>query len=65
MLDAELYAVIRIDDFQTDDESRFTVKEIVLSEEEAVSEVDRLNQLNSPKGCRYFWQYTRLRKGTK
>ena len=37
-----------------------TVKEIVLSHDEARLEVERLNRLNAAKGCRYFWQETRL-----
>jgi len=37
-----------------------TVKEIVLSEAEALSEVARLNTLNAGKGCRYYWQQSRL-----
>ena len=37
-----------------------TIKEIVLSEDEARAEVERLNALNAPKGCRYYWQQTRL-----
>ena len=37
-----------------------TVKEVLLSQERAEAEVERLNKLNSEKGCRYFWQYTRL-----
>jgi len=38
----------------------FTVKEIVLSHEEAVREVTRLNDLAREKGCRYHWTGTRL-----
>jgi len=37
-----------------------TIKEIVLTEDEARAEVERLNALNAPKGCRYYWQQTRL-----
>jgi hypothetical protein len=37
-----------------------TIKEIVLSESEARAEVERLNALNAAKGCRYYWQQTRL-----
>ena len=36
-----------------------TVKEVVATAEEAVREVARLNELNSDKGCRYFWTGTR------
>jgi len=60
---AEAYAVVRIDDFhgpETPLEHKITVKEILSKLEAAKSEVERLNQLNQEKGCRYFWQPTRL-----
>lgn len=38
------------------------VKEVVWSEEEAKSEVARLNELNNDKGLVYSWQYTRVKK---
>jgi hypothetical protein len=37
-----------------------TIKEVVLELGEAEREVERLNRLNESKGCRYFWQGTRL-----
>ena len=37
-----------------------TVKEIVATGEAAEAEVERLNNLNAEKGCRYFWQQTRF-----
>lgn len=37
-----------------------TVKEVVLGLAAAKREVERLNGLNESKGCRYFWQSTRL-----
>jgi len=37
-----------------------TIKEIVSSEQEARAEVERLNGLNAPKGCRCYWQQTPL-----
>lgn len=40
---------------------RFYVKEIVLDEDIAKAEVERLNRLNGPKGAHYFYQVTRLR----
>jgi hypothetical protein len=40
--------------------SNVTVKEVVASAEEAHREVARLNTLNAGKGCRYFWQATRV-----
>jgi hypothetical protein len=41
-------------------EDKVTVKEIVLDLETAETEVKRLNQLNSKKQARYFYQATRL-----
>ncbi|MHC5056566.1 MAG: hypothetical protein ACYTKD_17865 [Planctomycetota bacterium] len=69
-----VYAVVRVDDFTQPpdfpDSSNVisvafgvTVKEVLRSAEAAQSKVDRLNRLNSDKGCRYFWQYTRLVEG--
>ena len=56
-----VYAVIRIDNYSAAAlEDNITVKEIVWSLEEAEAEVARLNELNDSKGCRYFWQLTRL-----
>jgi hypothetical protein len=37
-----------------------TIKEVVLDQDEAERAVERLNRLNESKGCRYFWQGTRL-----
>jgi hypothetical protein len=59
----QVYAIIRVDDFHDPSltvEDRISVKEVVSSLEAAESEVARLNELNSPKGARYFWQATRL-----
>lgn len=59
----QVYAVLRYDDFQssaTSIENRISVVRVVLDEETAKEEVQRLNDLNSEKGCRYFWQATRL-----
>ena len=41
-------------------EFEVTVKEVVMSVEEAQSEVKRLNKLRGKKQCRYFWQSTHL-----
>jgi hypothetical protein len=60
------FAVVRIDRFLADVatlQNLITVKEIVMSKETAQSEVDRLNKLNGPKDCVYFWTQTRLIKG--
>ncbi len=58
------YAVIRLDDDLRDlsssggvlpqDSVTVTVKEVLLSQERAEAEVERLNKLNSEKGCRYL-----------
>lgn len=58
----DVYAIIRIDDFLavSDIDSKITIKKIVWSMDNAKNEVKRLNMLNSDKGCRYFWQHTRL-----
>ena len=37
-----------------------TVKQIVMTAQEARDEVVRLNQLNGAKGCKYYWQATNL-----
>jgi len=58
-----VFAVVRIDQFLTDvspPENTITVKEIVLTQEEAEEEVQRLNKLNCDKNCLYFWQKTRF-----
>ena len=63
-----VYAIVRVDTFQapsswplTADEWRnlVNVKEIVGDLPEAELEVRRLNDLNSSKGCVYFWLATR------
>lgn len=56
-----LLVIIRVDEFQAADDSRFTVKEIVRTESEAEAEVMRLNELNRERGARYLWQVGRLR----
>jgi len=53
-----IYAIIRHDQFQTD--QQFTVKEIVRSLEIAKAEVEKLNKSNGDKGAVHSWQATRL-----
>ncbi len=58
-----VYAIVRIDDFQGIEvllKEKISVKKLVWSQEKAMAEVDRLNNLNSDKQCTYFWQMTRL-----
>lgn len=54
-----VFAIVRFDRFLSL-ENAFTVKEIVRTEEDAESEVKRLNEVNADKDCTYFWQTTRL-----
>ena len=56
----QVFAVVRFDADATDPEMQVTVKELVHELDSAVAEVERLNRLNAQKGCRYFWQATRL-----
>jgi hypothetical protein len=59
----QVYVIIRVDDFHDPSqavEDRISVQEIVSSLEVVESKVARLNELNNPKGARYFWQATRL-----
>lgn len=53
------FAILRVDSDIDDDASRFTVTRVVWDQAFAESEVARLNDLNSDKGARYFWQATR------
>lgn len=68
----QLFAVVRVDTQEgsgSEDSSvgpnitvgpySITIKEIVATREEAQREVVRLNTLNGPKGCRYYWQGAR------
>lgn len=57
------FAILRYDGFHDSKvpiENRVTVTRIVQDETTARAEVQRLNDLNSDKGCKYFWQATRL-----
>jgi hypothetical protein len=53
-------AIIRIDRYSSDEQERVTVKRVVWDETLAVSEVQRLNELNEDSETFYFWQYTRV-----
>ncbi|MBY0325266.1 MAG: hypothetical protein K2Q30_00010 [Gemmataceae bacterium] len=59
-----IYAIIRLDRDVISggiiDRNQVMVKKVVLSKEKAEQEVDRLNRLNSDKGCEYYYQITRL-----
>ncbi|TML46375.1 MAG: hypothetical protein E6G19_01850 [Actinobacteria bacterium] len=54
------YAIVRVDLDTKDDEARFSVSQVVWSEDLAEAEVLRLRELNADKGCGYFWRYTRV-----
>ena len=56
------FAIVRIDADVQNDEDRFTVTRVVWDQAFAESEVARLNELNSDKGARYFWQATRAER---
>lgn len=61
------YAIIRVDHYleTTDINTLYTVKKIVKSIERAEEEVQRLNDLNKDKKCKYFFQYTRIERDDK
>jgi len=54
-----VYAVVRLElDVATPDLA-VAIKEVVPTLEEAEAEVQRLNDLNADKNCRYIWRATR------
>lgn len=55
-----VWAIIRVRSEITNPEWHITVTKILRSQAAAEREVARLNGLNESKGCRYFWQVTRL-----
>jgi urease accessory protein UreE len=57
-----VFAIIRLDTFQegASVEEKMTIPKVVLTQETAEKEVERLNELNGSKGAFYFWQMTRL-----
>jgi len=57
-----VFALVRIDlpINEYEPEGSVTVKKVFFQEHEALAEVNRLNDLNSDKGCRYFFQITRM-----
>lgn len=57
---AHVYAVIRWDEDGNGPEEQITITKVLRTQEHARSEVDRLNALNQSKGCRYFYQVSRL-----
>jgi hypothetical protein len=56
----QVIAVLRWDQGMESLFDALTVREVLVDEEQAESEVKRLNQINSAKGVVYFWQRTRF-----
>jgi hypothetical protein len=59
----QAFAIVRLDGFlpeATPISHRVTVKKIVWSQEEAESEVERLNQQAAEPSIQSFWQTTRV-----
>ena len=57
------FAILRVDTAARKDtpfQRRVTVKKVVLSEDYAKAEVERLNTMNASKGCQYVAQLTEL-----
>lgn len=54
-----VHAVVRYDSGRSDPRSMFTVKEILPTAEEAIHEVERLNELDREKGRMDLAQYSR------
>ena len=57
---AHVYAIVRLDGPVESSDDCVYVKEIVSTQAIAEAEVQRLNELNADKHCKYFWQITRL-----
>ena len=58
----QVYAIVRIDgpiESAKDANDRVAITRVLPDFEEAASEVERLNKLNSDKGCFYLWRTTR------
>jgi hypothetical protein len=55
-----VYAVLRLDPGDAPLEQQVTVIKVMRGRDEAEREVERLNALNSSKGCKYVVQITRL-----
>jgi hypothetical protein len=59
----QLFVVLRYDAYQPESvaiENRISATRIVGSQAAADREVERLNALNGPKGCRYFGHVARV-----
>jgi hypothetical protein len=55
----QVFAIVRVEQGAAAREDDITVVGIYPTLEDAESQTARLNSLNQPKGCRYFWQTTR------
>lgn len=49
------FCVLRLDEGQGPIEERIAVTKVVFDLKLAKTEVDRLNEVNADKSCRYFW----------
>ena len=63
-----VYAIIRVDQAPSPSarpaNDLIFVTKVVHSQEAAQREVQRLNRLNGSKGCEYYYQITRLERGS-
>jgi hypothetical protein len=60
MIKEQVFAIIRWDKDISNPQDAFTVKEIIINENNANEEVIRLNKINKDKNAIYYWQATRL-----
>src|SRR5437868_6084137 len=56
----QVYAIVRVDADVSEIREKISIVKVVLTENEAESEVSRLDKLNLEKGSKYWWQATRL-----
>jgi hypothetical protein len=56
----QVFAIIREDKDVLDVQQKVTVVKVVVDQDVADSEVQRLNEVNKDKACEYWWQATRI-----
>jgi hypothetical protein len=58
----QVFVILRADAYEEGESvvEHVSVKKVVLEEGRAKEEVDRLNTLNSEKGCRYYFEVARM-----
>jgi hypothetical protein len=59
-LKTQAYAILRADSGKTRIEDAVTVVKILTDQESVAVETHRLNEINREKGCKYWWQATRI-----